>query len=92
MKLQIESLNRQHDRKGKELGEADFQIKLLKAENIQLKKEIGELDDKFRDNQKEYIVMEEKVTVMQVSNMKLQALTDEQREKILEVENENAYL
>ena len=62
MKMQIESLNRQVDRKGKELGEADFQIKLLKAENQQLKKEIGELDDKYRDNTKDYIIMEDKVT------------------------------
>lgn len=33
MKMQMESLNRQLDRKIKELNEADFQMKLCKAEN-----------------------------------------------------------
>jgi len=33
MKMQMESLNRQLDRKIKELNEADFQMKLMKAEN-----------------------------------------------------------
>lgn len=59
--MQIESINRQMDRKIKELNEADFQQKLLKAENQQLKKEIGDLDDKYRESIKEYQNVEEKM-------------------------------
>ncbi|CDW91589.1 UNKNOWN [Stylonychia lemnae] len=88
MKMQMESLNRQLDRKIKELNEADFQMKLMKAENQQLKKEIGEIDDKYRDNLKEYSVMEDKITNQLMQIMKLQALADEQKEHLFENENE----
>ena len=86
MKVQMESLNRQLDRKLKELGEADFQLKLAKAENLTLKKEIGELDDRYRDDMKQFRAVEEKAQAQQTLLMKLQALSDEQREHLLEHE------
>jgi len=87
MKMQMESLNRQLDRKIKELGESDFQLKLAKAENQTLKKEIGELDDKYRDNMKEFRTMEEKIQTQHTQVMKLQALSEEQHEQLLEHES-----
>ena len=77
MKMQIESINRQMDRKIKELSESDFQMKLVKAENQHLKKEIADIDDRFREAKKEYQQMEEKMTSQQMQIMKLKALSDE---------------
>jgi hypothetical protein len=42
------------------LNESDFQLKLSKSENEQLKKELGELDDKHREILKDYTVLDEK--------------------------------